>query len=127
MIEDIQRQQNISTTRDRERESIPPLSAEVALLKLEQKFRRAMQDNVELSSEKEQLEHLVVQLQEETDTIGKDTLTKVQKTGRHQDCVSIHGPNPTQLLLQIPNSITLLFQENILPSININGNSRSVI
>ena len=77
MIKATQPQQNISTTRDSERESIPPLSAEVALLKLEQKFRRAMQDNVELSSEKEQLEHLVVQLQEETDTIGKDTLTKV--------------------------------------------------
>ena len=73
MIKATQPQQNISTTRDSERESIPPLSAEVALLKLEQKFRRAMQDNVELSSEKEQLEHLVVQLQEETDTIGKDT------------------------------------------------------
>ena len=77
MIKATQPQQNISTTRDSERESIPPLSAEVVLLKLEQKFRRAMQDNVELSSEKEQLEHLVVQLQEETDTIGKDTLTKV--------------------------------------------------
>ena len=76
MIKATQPQQNISTTRDSERESIPPLSAEVALLKLEQKFRRAMQDNVELSSEKEQLEHLVVQLQEETDTIGKHTLTK---------------------------------------------------
>ena len=52
-------------------EIIPPLSPEVALLKLQQKFRKAMQDNVELSTEKEQLEHLVVQLQEETDTIGE--------------------------------------------------------
>ena len=52
-------------------EIIPPLSPEVALLKLQQKFRKAMQDNIELSTEKEQLEHLVVQLQEETDTIGE--------------------------------------------------------
>ena len=52
-------------------ETIPPLSPEVALLKLQHKFKKAMQDNVELSTEKEQLEHLVVQLQEETDTIGE--------------------------------------------------------
>lgn len=50
---------------------IPPLSPEVALLKLQQKFKKAMQDNVELSTEKEQLEHLVIQLQDETDTIGE--------------------------------------------------------
>ena len=52
-------------------DSVPPLSPEVALLKLQHKFKKAMQDNVELSTEKEQLEHLVIQLQEETDTIGE--------------------------------------------------------
>ena len=60
-----------TTSADNSNEVIPPLSPEVALLKLQQKFKKAMQDNVELSTEKEQLEHLVVQLQEETDTIGE--------------------------------------------------------
>lgn len=79
MITDAQNKGHIPAAKgnETEGESIPPLSPEVALLKLEQKFRRAMQDNVELSSEKEQLEHLVVQLQEETDTIGKNELSKV--------------------------------------------------
>ena len=41
------------------------------MLKLEQKFKSAMAQVAELTGEKEQLEHLVVQLQEETDTVGK--------------------------------------------------------
>ena len=44
---------------------------EVALMKVEQKFSQAMQQIAELSSEKEQLEHLVVRLQDETDTVGE--------------------------------------------------------
>ena len=49
---------------------IPPLTPEVALMKLEQKFKEAMTKCVELSSEKEQLEHIIVQLEEETETVG---------------------------------------------------------
>ncbi len=51
--------------------SIPPLSKDVALLKLEQKFKNAMGRIAELAAEKEQLEHLIVRLQEETDTVGE--------------------------------------------------------
>ena len=49
----------------------PVLRPEIAILKLEQKFKDAMTKNADLSSEKERLEHIVVQLQEETDTVGK--------------------------------------------------------
>ena len=63
--------------------TIPPLSPEVALMKLQQKFKKAMQDNVELSTEKEQLEHLVIQLQEETETIG-EYITIYQHQRRQQ-------------------------------------------
>ena len=49
---------------------IPPLTPAVALLKLEQKFKDAMAKCADLSFEKERLEHLVVQLQEETETVG---------------------------------------------------------
>ena len=51
--------------------SVPPLSKDVAVLKLEQKFRQAMGRVAELTAEKEQLEHLIVRLQEETDTVGE--------------------------------------------------------
>ena len=70
-LEDKEESNSQAIRLDNNNEMIPPLSPEVALLKLQQKFKKAMQDNVELSTEKEQLEHLVVQLQEETDTIGE--------------------------------------------------------
>ena len=44
---------------------------EVAMMKVEQKFSQAMQKIAELSAEKEQLEHLIVRLQDETDTVGE--------------------------------------------------------
>ena len=47
------------------------LPKEVALMKVEQKFSQAMHQIAELSAEKEQLEHLVVRLQDETDTVGE--------------------------------------------------------
>ena len=40
-------------------------------MKVEQKFSQAMHQIAELSAEKEQLEHLVVRLQDETDTVGE--------------------------------------------------------
>lgn len=41
-----------------------------AMAKLEDKFKRKMQEVAELSDEKQRLEHLVLQLQGETETIG---------------------------------------------------------
>ena len=40
-------------------------------MKLEQKFKEAMAKCADLTFEKERLEHIVVQLQEETDTVGQ--------------------------------------------------------
>lgn len=45
---------------------VPGLSRDVALLKLEQKFNHAMQRIAELTSEKDNLEHLVTRLTDET-------------------------------------------------------------
>jgi len=47
-----------------------PASPGIALKQLESRFISAMEKLAELSSDKEQLEHLVERLQEETDTIG---------------------------------------------------------
>lgn len=52
-------------------ERVPPMSEDVAILKLEQKFKQAMQRIAELTADKDNLEHLVVRLQEETDTVGE--------------------------------------------------------
>ena len=51
--------------------SIPVLSPDVAFVKLEQKFNQAMERLATMATEKEQLEHLNVQLQEETETVGE--------------------------------------------------------
>lgn len=40
--------------------------------KLEGKFRKTMSELADLSEEKQRLEHLVLQLQSETETIGKE-------------------------------------------------------
>ena len=50
---------------------IPVLTPDVAFVKLEQKYSEAMQKIAELTSQKDDLEHLTVQLQEETETVGK--------------------------------------------------------
>lgn len=50
---------------------IPILSHDVAFLKLEQKFNAAMGQIAALASEKEELEHVNIQLQEETETVGE--------------------------------------------------------
>jgi hypothetical protein len=46
-------------------------SMKVAMEKLEERFTRTMKDIADLSDEKQRLEHLVLQLQGETETIGK--------------------------------------------------------
>ncbi len=50
---------------------IPKISSDVAFVKLEQKFSQAMDKIATLVTEKEYLEHLNVQLQEETETVGE--------------------------------------------------------
>ncbi|XP_055703983.1 golgin subfamily A member 2 [Phlebotomus papatasi] len=47
------------------------LPTEEAMQKLEERFRRTMNDIAELTEEKHRLEHLVTQLQGETETIGE--------------------------------------------------------
>ena len=49
----------------------PSMSKELAMKKIEQKLKQAMQRIADLSSEKEQLEHIVIRLQDETDTVGE--------------------------------------------------------
>merc|ERR1711963_1285093 len=57
----------------REQDNIPSTPG-IALKQLESRFISAMEKLAELSSDKEQLEHLVERLQEETDTIGDDVV-----------------------------------------------------
>ena len=52
----------------------PVISNDVAFVKMEQKLKRAMSQIAELSAEKEMLEHLNIQLQEETDTVGESRI-----------------------------------------------------
>ncbi|KAI4464741.1 golgin subfamily a member-related [Holotrichia oblita] len=47
------------------------LSQQVAMKQLEEKFTRTMQEIADLEDEKQRLEHLVMQLQDETETIGE--------------------------------------------------------
>ena len=54
----------------------PVISPDVAFLKLEQKFNSAMFKIAELSSVNEELEHVNVQLQEETETVGEKEFNK---------------------------------------------------
>ena len=49
----------------------PSMSKDLAMRKIEQKLKQAMQRIADLTSEKEQLEHIVVRLQDETDTVGE--------------------------------------------------------
>lgn len=50
---------------------VPSIATEEALEKLQARFRRTMLEVAELSDEKQRLEHLVTQLQFETETIGE--------------------------------------------------------
>lgn len=56
---------------DESLENPTKMPKEIALMKVEQKFSQAMEKIAELSTEKEQLEHLIVRLQDETDTVGE--------------------------------------------------------
>jgi hypothetical protein len=51
-------------------ESVRLLETHTALEQLQTRFIRAMNENAEMSVRQEQLEHLVTQLQTETDTVG---------------------------------------------------------
>lgn len=59
---------------------MPALSRDVAVVKLEQKFKAAMDQIANLSAENEHLEHLNIQLQEETETVGKKHLLQDLET-----------------------------------------------
>jgi hypothetical protein len=48
----------------------PIASLQVAMQQLQERFTRAMHENANLSDKNQQLEHLIMQLQSETDTIG---------------------------------------------------------
>lgn len=50
-------------------------SVKAAMEKLEDRFTRIMKEVADLTDEKQRLEHLVLQLQGETETIGKITLS----------------------------------------------------
>ncbi|XP_040583435.1 uncharacterized protein [Lepeophtheirus salmonis] len=50
---------------------VPNLEMDVAHFKLQQKFHDAMKKIADLMNEKDYLEHIVVQLQEETETVGE--------------------------------------------------------
>ena len=49
----------------------PVIGHDVAYIKMEQKLKDAMNRIAELMNEKESLEHLNIQLQEETETVGE--------------------------------------------------------
>ena len=49
----------------------PVLSKDVAMVKIEVKLKEAMQKIVDLTGEKEHLEHTIDRLQDETDTVGE--------------------------------------------------------
>jgi hypothetical protein len=51
--------------------TVPLLTPDVAAIKLESKFRQAMDRIAELAAEKERLEHVNVQLQVETEAVGE--------------------------------------------------------
>ena len=57
------------------------ISHDVAFLKLEQKFNSAMEKIAELTSRNEELEHVNIQLQEETETVGKTNISKAIHAG----------------------------------------------
>lgn len=52
-------------------DAVDALDKEAAMKRLEQKFLKTMQDVANLTEEKQRLEHLVLQLQSETETIGE--------------------------------------------------------
>lgn len=56
--------QDLSLPENRNSENIEPIT------KLEKRFKETMEKVAELTDEKQRLEHLVLQLQSETETIG---------------------------------------------------------
>ena len=56
---------------------------------LEDKFNKVMKQNAELKEKNQELEHVILQLQSETETIGKLTFKKKPFIIRWLKCVSI--------------------------------------
>lgn len=105
----------------RQSDSIPPMSQDVALLKLEQKFKQAMSRIAELVSEKEHLEHVIVQLQEETDTVGEyitiyqyqrqQQRKRLEENERQLQIVSRDKEDLKSKLSQLQNLVTSFVQD----------------
>lgn len=69
---DIDLNENLNTTFDKTMISSPNfIASHEALEKLQQRFRKTMDEIADLTEEKQKLEHLVMQLQSETETIGE--------------------------------------------------------
>ena len=80
----------------------PIISKDVAFLKIEQKFNEAMEKIAGLTSEKEQLEHIIVRLQEETDTVGEYiTLYQYQRSQQRYYIFVISYSNFSQIYIMI--------------------------
>lgn len=58
-----------------------------AMLQLQDKFKSVLDRMADLTDEKQQLEHLVLQLQCETETIGKKTHFPIRKLNARRDQV----------------------------------------
>lgn len=72
-IKNVQNRDNIVTTQNL---SLPSENKDAVnnselIIKLEKRFKETMEKVAELTDEKQKLEHLVLQLQSETETIGK--------------------------------------------------------
>ena len=78
----------------------------IALKQLESRFISAMEKLAELSSDKEQLEHLVERLQEETDTIGDYVI--MYQHQRKQQRIKIQEKEQ-EVILEIANIVSMLF------------------
>lgn len=110
--------QSTTTQKTSENESLP---LHDALEKLQARFRQTMNEVAELSEEKQQLEHLVTQLQFETETIGEYiTLYQNQRRQLKQKDLerdnqlrklAIDRENMRQKLLELNTLIEQLLQE----------------
>lgn len=59
------------TKNDVSKETVPVIATQEAMEKLQERFTKTMADIAELTDEKQRLEHLVLQLQSETETVGE--------------------------------------------------------
>uniref|UniRef100_A0A1B0CKM3 Golgin subfamily A conserved domain-containing protein n=1 Tax=Lutzomyia longipalpis TaxID=7200 RepID=A0A1B0CKM3_LUTLO len=116
------------------------LPTEEAMLRLEERFRRTMDDIAELTEEKQRLEHLVTQLQGETETIGEyvtlyQTQRQILKQREIEKDVQVQRiaadrEEMKQKLIELNGLVELLLrQKNIdIPTVpmEVNGDAQEV-